>query len=81
MGRNRFVAEMQFDKAEPKHQLCLREGLVTLQQKGPNNFLVRYGKQIHEQLTYGEAAFEFGACLMHQGACDGLLDNRLRRES
>lgn len=71
-----FAATMTYDKPEPKHRLCLQSGAVTLQQQGANGrFLVRYGKQVKAGLSYAEAASEFGACLMHQAACDGLLGN------
>ncbi|CAB5224308.1 hypothetical protein UFOVP393_53 [uncultured Caudovirales phage] len=38
-------------------------------------FRVTYGKQVKDQLTYTEGAREFGLCLFHALACDGLLDN------
>jgi len=47
---------------------------------GRGNFSVHYGKQIKDRLTYGQAATEYGACIMHTLACDGKLDNRERGE-
>lgn len=38
-------------------------------------FRVTYGKQVKDKLTYTEGAREFGLCLFHALACDGLLDN------
>ena len=53
----------------------LELGLVKLQQTGKDRFTVVYFKQIKKGLNYHDAALELGACLMHQAACDGLLDN------
>ncbi|UFS66927.1 hypothetical protein LO749_20755 [Paracoccus denitrificans] len=75
-----FVNDLAFTKPEPRHKLCARDGLVTLQQRGKDNFLVRYGKQVYAGLRYAEAAAQYGACVMHQAACDGLLDNRAKGE-
>lgn len=49
---------------------------VILTQQGRDNFTVRYGLQVREGLDYADAAAEFGACVMHACACDGLLDNQ-----
>lgn len=38
-------------------------------------FTVTYGKQVTRDLTYSEAAAEYGSCLMHALACEGRLDN------
>ena len=73
----RFADSLTYSKPEPRHRMCAKIDAVSLQQRGKNNFLVRYGMQIKEGLTYSQAAAEFGACLMHQLACDELLDNRL----
>lgn len=37
-------------------------------------FKVKYGLQIKRNLTYEEAANEFGLCYFHMLACDGKLD-------
>lgn len=50
--------------------------LIELRQQGRDRFSVRYGLQLRERLTYGEAARELGAAIMHAAACNGLLDNR-----
>lgn len=42
---------------------------------GMRLFKVTYGKQVRSQLTYADAAREFGQCMFHALACDGLLDN------
>lgn len=78
--REYFTPSMDFDSPEPRHKLCGQWGAVTLQQRGKDNFLVRYGRQCHEELNYGQAAMELGSCLMHQLACDGKLDNRTKGE-
>ena len=74
-----FTNSMDYVTPEPRHRLCLQSGMVTLQQRGKDNFLVRYGKQVKGALTYSQAATEFGACLMHQAACDDLLDNHSKQ--
>lgn len=59
-----------FNGAPPRSQM------IELRQQGRDRFSVRYGLQLKERLTYGEAALELGACIMHMRACDGALDNR-----
>lgn len=75
-----WTAFMTYTKPEPRHTLCFQDGLVTLQQRGKDNFAVRYGKEVHAELTYGQAAMELGKSLMHQLAGDGKLDNRMKNE-
>lgn len=53
---------------------------VKLEQHGPDNFRVTYGKQVTDGMNYRDAALELGACLMHALACDGKLDNRRKGE-
>lgn len=53
--------------------------LIELHQQGRDRFSVRYGLQFKDGLSYGAAAKELGACIMHDLACDGLLDNREAR--
>ena len=53
--------------------------LIELRQHGKDNFSVRYGLQVNSRLTYAEAARELGSAIMHKLACDGELDNRLKR--
>lgn len=38
-------------------------------------FRVTYGAQVHDGLTYLQAAKELGSCLMHCLACEDKLDN------
>jgi hypothetical protein len=49
---------------------------VVMRQQGRERFSVTYGLQFNADLTYAEAAREFGECCMHFAACEGLLDNR-----
>lgn len=49
---------------------------ISLHQRGRDNFKVVYGKQVKENLTYGQAARELGSCLMHAMSCEGRVDNR-----
>lgn len=71
---------MTYVKPEPRHKLCLQDGMVTLQQRAKDNFAVRYGREVHAGLSYAETCAKLGQALMHQGACDGLLDNRMPGE-
>lgn len=47
---------------------------IALDQTGRDKFTVTYGKQVRAGLDYAQAAHEFGLCVMHALACDGLLD-------
>lgn len=38
-------------------------------------FRVSYGSQVRDNLTYAEAAKEYGLCVFHALACDGELTN------
>lgn len=53
---------------------------IQLTQHGRDLFAVTYGKQIDCGLSYAEAAAKLGQAIMHAAACDGKLDNRMRRE-
>lgn len=75
-----FTKTMIYEKPEPRHRLCLQFDAVTLQQRGRDNFAVRYGMQVIDGLTYGRACAELGRALMHQGACNGHVDNREKNE-
>jgi|GEM_PF-2885490 len=70
-----FTESMTTDGPEPGHVICFQSDLVTLQQARPEGFAVRYGKEVHSELTYADACFRLGQALMHQLACEGLLDN------
>jgi hypothetical protein len=78
--RHYFTDAIAYTKPEPHHRLCLQFDAVTLQQRGKDNFAVRYGKQVDADATYAEACALLGAALMHQAACGGLLDNREKGE-
>lgn len=60
---------------------CITVGAVSLVQTGFDRFSVTYGKSTKEGLDYAQAASEFGACVMHDLACEGRLDNRTRSEA
>ncbi len=47
---------------------------VMLHQYPAGAFVVTYGKQMKTQLSYGEAACEFGACIMHSLACASMIE-------
>jgi hypothetical protein len=75
-----FTKSMTYEWPEPHHKLCLQFDMVTLQQRGRDNFAVRYGKEVYAGLSYSEACKRLGQALMHQGACNDLLDNRAKGE-
>lgn len=75
-----FTDSMKTTGPEPHHRFCGRFDMVSLQQRGKDNFAVRYGKEVHANLTYGEACDRLGQALMHQLSCEGLVDNRQRGE-
>jgi hypothetical protein len=47
---------------------------ISLYQRGHKNFTVVYGSQVKNDLSYSEAAKEFGLSLLHALNCDGKLD-------
>lgn len=53
---------------------------VKVTQTGIDRFTVTYGLQVKKGLNYEQAAREFGYCVFHALACDGMLDNRERGE-
>ena len=61
---------------EMKHCCTITGGdtLVMLHQYPEGDFVVTYGKQMKTQLTYGEAASELGACIMHSLSCASMID-------
>lgn len=79
MATHYFTESMAYDRPEPRHRLCLQVDLVTLQQRGRDNFAVRYGKEVHAGLIYSEACFRLGQALMHQASGD-TVDNRTKGE-
>lgn len=46
---------------------------VQIYQTAPNQFTVRYGKSTSIHLNYGQAAVEYGRCVMHALARAGKL--------
>lgn len=66
--------------ANPFHAAPRGSQTIELRQHGRDNFSVRYGLQNKTGLTYGEAAKELGAYIMHLQACNGKLDNREKGE-
>lgn len=50
-------------------------GMVSMVQQQKKSFAVVYGLQVKTGLSYPEAATEFGLCVMHQAACESLLDS------
>lgn len=53
---------------------------IKLQQHGRDSFRVVYGKSVKDRLTYGKAATELGAAIMHALSCEGRVDNREKGE-
>jgi hypothetical protein len=68
-----------------KSHLCFEKADGTwdirLWQVGFDNFSVEYGEQGDHNLTYAQAAAKLGQAIMHLQACEGMLDNRTRREA
>lgn len=62
------------------HAVTIAAFHIQLWQEGKDNFKVIYSKQVKANLTYERAALEYGACIMHALACEGILDNRLPGE-
>lgn len=54
---------------------------ISLEQRGVDNFTVRYGKQTDAGLTYADAAAKIGQAFMHALACEGRIDNRTKAEA
>lgn len=52
---------------------------VKVEQHANKLFRVTYGAQVKDNLTYEQAAREFGYCVFHALACDGKLDNSKAR--
>lgn len=71
--RHYHVDSMTYTAPLPRHKLGLQIGMVTLQQRGRNSFAVRYGREVHEGLSYADACTKLGEALMHQAVCDGAI--------
>lgn len=56
-------------------KLCFQFEDVKLEQNSKKLFTVTYGLQVNKNLSYNAACQELGTCLMHQAACNNLLDN------
>jgi hypothetical protein len=60
------------------------DGVIRLEQYGKDHatgmdcFRVTYGRQIDDDLTYGEACAKLGQALLHYLSCEGKVDNRER---
>ena len=75
-----FTESMTYESPEPRHKLCWQEGIISLQQRGKDNFAVRYGRQVECDLSYSEACMSLGKSILHNLACEGELDNRAKGE-
>lgn len=73
--RRYYRDEMEYDAPEDGYVMCWQHKLVSLQQRGPDDFVVRYGKEVYAELTYAEACAKLGGAIMHALACDGVIDN------
>jgi hypothetical protein len=65
----------------PRSALSAGLPIVTMRQRGPDDFSVQYGMQLSRRLTYAKACAELGQCIMHALACDSLIDNRTKAEA
>lgn len=50
---------------------------VSLYQTAIGTFEVVYGKQVKSNLSYLQAAEEFGLCIMHSAQCGGYIEESL----
>jgi hypothetical protein len=48
---------------------------LIVKQAANGEFSVKYGKQVRKNLSYEQAAKEFGECYFHALACQGNLNN------
>ena len=48
---------------------------IILQQRGPDEFFVQYGKEVNYCPSYDTAAEQLGLCIMHALACDGFIND------
>lgn len=56
-------------------KVCYSQDDIHLIQTGKNEFTVIYFLQVKTELNYTDAATELGCCIMHQSACNGILQN------
>lgn len=74
-------SEAQDLKKYHRDDAAFTSGLVQLQQRGVDSFTVVYGLDVRRNLDYAQAARELGCGLMHQLACDSMIDNRTKAEA
>lgn len=53
------------------------DSLIKAQQYKDGSFKIIYGAEVHDKLTYHEAAHILGECIFHASACAGKLNNEL----
>ena len=51
-----------------------KQNTVALWQCADLSFIVTYGHETRDRLTYTEAAEAFGSCCMHAATCAGLIE-------
>lgn len=56
-------------------------GVITLDQCGPDWFIVQYLDQVTTGLSYAEAAEELGRCILHHLAGESRIDNSVAGSS
>ena len=49
---------------------------ICMEQYASGEFRVTYGLQVVDRLTYREAAYELGVCIMHHLACESLIETK-----
>lgn len=76
-NRNRDAAAELLNNHKKGNVICYSADDVHLIQTGTNRFTVIYFLQVKTGLDYSAAAMELGCCIMHQAACNCLLDNGL----
>ncbi len=62
------------NKKYPAHKITDCHTNVELYQTSKTKFKVVYGKLVYENLSYAEAALEYGSCIMHSLMCTNCIE-------
>lgn len=55
------------------YRLVVETSGVEIFQLNQQQFAVRYGLQLNQELSYAEAASIFGRCVLHSLTCEGIV--------
>lgn len=70
-----LIMKVVFTYGGPNPYRPKAKALISLARYNNGKFVVTYGDQVSERLSYYEASQELGGCLMHHLASEGLLDS------